>query len=146
MHVAEILARKGPGVSTIEPTNSIKAAIEAMAELRVGALVVSADGSSIDGIFSERDVVRALADQGGELLEAPVSSIMTSLVWTCAPSDTVEQLMSRMTEQRIRHIPVEQDGQLTGIVSIGDVVKWRLTELEDEARHVQDYIQNTGYS
>ncbi len=146
MHVIEILGSKGREVATVRPTDTVASVVERLAEKGIGALVVSIDGGSIDGIVSERDVVRALASEGPALLDAEVSTIMTAQVWTCAASDTVEQLMSRMTEHRIRHLPVEADGVLDGIISIGDVVKSRVTELDEEARHLQGYIQSSGYS
>jgi CBS domain-containing protein len=106
----------------------------------VGALVVSADGRRVDGIVSERDLVRRLAERGALMLSEPVSAVMTAAVRTCTPDDHVDELMRVMTEHRMRHLPVVVDGVLSGIVSIGDVVKWRVTELEDEARHLHDYI------
>lgn len=146
MHVEQILARKGTTVATITPGDSVTAAVEALAQHGVGALVVSTDGSAIDGIVSERDIVRAIARADDDLMNRPVESIMTKSVWTCVPSDSVEDLMGRMTEHRIRHLPVERDGRLAGIISIGDVVKWRVSQLEEEARQLQGYIQNTGYN
>ncbi len=146
MHVTEILARKGTEVATVGPDDPVSTAVAALAEFGVGALIVSADGASIDGIVSERDVVRSIGAEGARILDAPVRSIMTADVRTCAPSDTVAQLMGSMTEHRIRHLPVLDDGRLGGVISIGDVVKWRVSELEDEARHIQDYIQSSGYS
>jgi len=146
VHVAEILASKGSEVATVRPDQTIGQAIDSLAEHRVGALIVSPDGSSIEGILSERDVVRALSGNPSGVLDAPVSTIMTERVLTCGPTETVEQLMGTMTKHRIRHLPVEVDGALGGVVSIGDVVKWRLLELEEEARHVQGYIQSSGYS
>ena len=111
-----------------------------MRERGVGALVVSADGHTIDGILSERDVVRRLAD-GPDVLDLEIRAVMTADVRTCGPTDTVEQLMALMTEHRIRHVPiVDDDGRLGGIVSIGDVVKQRLGELEGENRALFDYI------
>lgn len=146
MHVAQILARKGTSVATVAPSDTVTDAVQLLAEKRLGALVVSADGRSIDGILSERDIVRSLGTEGAGLLDVPVSQIMTAAVRTCAPADTVERLMSLMTEHRIRHLPVEVDGELAGIVSIGDVVKERVTELEDESRQITDYIQSAGYT
>ena len=108
---------------------------------RVGALVVSADGRSVDGIVSERDVVRALHERGAGLLADPVSSVMTAQVHTCVPTAGVEELARTMTEHRVRHVPVVEDGALVGIVSIGDVVKARLDELEEERAQLVDYIQ-----
>lgn len=146
MHVAQILGRKGTSVATVAPTDTVTEAVRLLAEKGLGALVVSADGRSIDGILSERDIVRSLGTEGTNLLDVAVSQIMTASVRTCDPGDTVEKLMSLMTEHRIRHLPVEVDGELAGIVSIGDVVKERVTELEDESRQITDYIQSSGYS
>ncbi len=143
MHVSEILGGKGNAVATI--TGAINVA-EAVAELKghgVGALVVSNDGAGVNGILSERDVVRELASQGAGLLDQPVSSIMTADVLTCTPENTAEELMALMTSHRIRHLPVLVDEKLAGIVSIGDVVKARLTDLEEESRHLQGYIQQS---
>ena len=106
----------------------------------VGALVVSEHGESILGIVSERDVVRQMNDRGAGLLEAPVSSIMTAEVRTCTPDEDVDLLRTNMTEHRFRHVPVVRDGKLVGIVSIGDVVKQRMEEMETEQRALQDYI------
>ncbi|HEY4375898.1 MAG TPA: CBS domain-containing protein, partial [Acidimicrobiales bacterium] len=108
---------------------------------RIGALVVTTDGRSIAGILSERDIVRHLAERGGDGLADAVAAAMTSTVRTCGPADTVEDLMEVMTEHRIRHLPVIIDGDLAGIISIGDVVKHRVEALEEERRHLTDYIQ-----
>ena len=106
----------------------------------IGALVVSSDGAHIDGIVSERDIVRGLAERHGALLDEPVEWIMTSTVFTCSPDDDTETLMAAMTDRRIRHVPVLDDGVLAGIVSIGDVVKHRITELEKDRKELVEYI------
>ncbi len=140
MRVATILEEKGSNVATISGEATLA---EAAGELRlrgVGALVVSVDGASIDGIVSERDIVRRLAERGSQALEEAVSEIMSSEVRTCEPSDTCDDLMRVMTEFRMRHLPVLVDGSLGGIVSIGDVVKHRVGELEAEAEALHDYI------
>jgi CBS domain-containing protein len=127
-------------VATIDSTATLA---EAAAELRlrgVGALVVSRDGRTIEGIISERDIVRRLAERGDHALRELVGTVMTAQVRTCAPTDTSEDLMRVMTDHRTRHLPVVVDGALSGIVSIGDIVKARLTELEQEARTLHDYI------
>lgn len=143
MQVAEILKKKGNAVTTVEPTATVGAACDLLRTHRIGALVVSADGSSIDGIVSERDVVRALGpDTPPDLLDRPCHDIMTAEVYTCSPADRVEHLMSMMTEKRIRHLPVEINDELGGIISIGDVVKFRLSELEEEKGLLEDYIQH----
>jgi CBS domain-containing protein len=140
MRVSGILADKGDDVATITSTATLAEVAGQLRERGVGALVVSDDGHSIDGIVSERDVVLQLAADGASALGMPVARVMSSEVRTCEPEDKAEDLMRRMTEHRSRHFPVVVDGALAGIVSIGDVVKWRVTELEDETRHLHDYI------
>jgi CBS domain-containing protein len=141
MHIRQLLRRKGGDVATVDATASVSTALALLVERRVGALVVSADGRRVDGIVSERDVVRALHERGAGLLAEPVSSVMTAEVHTCLPAAGVEELARTMTEHRVRHVPVVQDGALVGIVSIGDVVKARLDELEDERAQLVGYIQ-----
>lgn len=146
MHVTEILARKGTDVVTVAPDDTIGHAADVLAERRFGALVVSTGDGRIEGILSERDLVRGLSQFPDSLRQQPVSALMTAPVKTCGGGDTTEQLMERMTEHRIRHLPVEQDGRLAGMISIGDVVKARVGELEDEARHLEGYISGAGYA
>ena len=141
MQVHGIIERKGDRVVTVSPEDPVRAAVLALSENGFGALVVSSNGSSIDGIISERDVVRQLGREGTSVLEHRVKDIMTSPVKTCGPDDTVADLMTRMTEHRIRHLPVQIDGVLSGMISIGDVVKWRVTELEQEMGHLENYIR-----
>ncbi len=141
MQVQGIIERKGDRVVTVSPEDPVRAVVLALSEHGFGALVVSSNGSSIDGIVSERDVVRQLGRDGVAVLEHLVKDIMTSPVMTCAPGDSVTDLMSRMTEHRIRHLPVEVDGVLAGMISIGDVVKCRVTELEQEMGHLENYIR-----
>ena len=141
MHICQLLRRKEVGVATVDATASVRTALALLAEHGVGALVVSADGRSVDGIVSERDVVRALHDRGAGLLADPVSSVMTAQVHTCVPGAGVEELARTMTQHRVRHVPVVEGGALVGIVSIGDVVKARLYELEEERAQLVDYIQ-----
>jgi len=142
MNVQSILSVKGSSVATIEPEATLATATASLRDHGVGALVVSRDGSAIDGILSERDVVRALAAHGGSTLGRDVSSAMSGHVVTCAMSDSVDQLMAMMTERRIRHLPVcDADGALVGIISIGDVVKARLAQLKAENDQLYDYIQ-----
>jgi len=141
MHIRQLLRRKGSDVATVEANASVRTALALLAEHRVGALVVSADGRSVDGIVSERDVVRALHERGAGLLAEPVSTVMTAQVHTCVPDAGVEELARTMTEHRVRHVPVVHGGELVGIVSIGDVVKARLDELEEERAQLVDYIQ-----
>lgn len=142
MQVAEIIRNKGADVATVAPDVTVAVAVETLREWKVGALVVTTDGSAIAGILSERDIVRALGGPKRTLLDQTVASIMTADVITCTPEDRVEELMSLMTERRIRHLPVVVDGSLGGIISIGDVVKSRLTELENEAKVIEEYIQH----
>lgn len=142
MQVADLLRGKGSDVATVAPTDSVGQVVEALRTHNIGAVVVSTDGSSINGIVSERDIVRALSGNPAVLLDLTVTEIMTADVYTCSTTDRVEHLMSLMTEKRIRHLPVEIDGSLKGIISIGDVVKCRLSELETEARAMTDYIQH----
>jgi CBS domain-containing protein len=142
MNVQSILSVKGTEVATIEPEASLADAVAMLRDRGFGALVVSSDGASIDGIVSERDVVRALAGHGASTLGRAVSSCMSGNVLTCTVSDTIDQLMVMMTERRIRHLPVRTDeGHVGGMVSIGDVVKFRLQELERENNQLHDYIQ-----
>jgi len=140
MNVETILRNKGNWVATIRPDATIADAVDMLHRERIGAIVVSEDGYSVDGILSERDVVNALADSGGALLARKVDDIMTRNVVTCEPSDTVGGLMAEMTNRRIRHFPVVADGRLCGIVSIGDLVKNRLDEVEFEAQSLRSFI------
>ena len=140
MNVETILRNKGGWVATIRPGSTIAEAVETLNRERIGAIVVSADGESVDGILSERDIVIALADGGAELLSRGVDEIMTRNVVTCAPGDTVQELMAEMTNRRMRHLPVVSNGRLCGIVSIGDLVKNRLDEVEFEAKSLRSFI------
>jgi CBS domain-containing protein len=140
MNVETILRDKGDWVATIRPDATIAAAIDMLNRERVGALVISADGAAVAGVLSERDIVRALGRFGDDLLSRPVDEIMTRDVITCEPGDTVGELMSEMTNRRIRHLPVVVEGRLRGIVSIGDVVKNRLDEVEFEASSLRSFI------
>jgi CBS domain-containing protein len=142
MNVQAILNRKGTAVATTGPDATLAQATASLRDHGVGALVVSANGRTIDGILSERDVVRALAAHGGSTLGRQVSSAMSANVVVCQPDDTVDQLMAMMTDRRIRHLPVlDTSGEIAGIISIGDVVKARLGELELENNQLHDYIQ-----
>lgn len=140
MRIAEILRSKGAEVATAQPQDTVADLLVALKQYNIGAMVVADGERAVAGIVSERDVVRRLADRGADLLERPVSDIMTALVVTCTPEDTVDDLTVLMTERRIRHVPVIEDGELAGIVSIGDVVKSRISQLEDDRRHLEDYI------
>lgn len=140
MKVRGILDAKGRDVVTIRPDATVATAVHRLALERVGALVVSEDGVRIAGILSERDIVGALAGEGADLLSTGrrVADLMTRHVVTCGPDDTVKQLMAEMTRRRIRHLPVVEGGRIAGIVSIGDVVKSRLGEVEMEATVLRD--------
>ncbi len=141
MNVRSILAQKGSEVATVTPTSSLAEAAAALRDHRVGALVVSDDGKRLLGIVSERDVVRAIAAHGAGALGRTVQSAMSADVVTCHEADSVEHLMVEMTERRIRHLPVvDADGHLDGIISIGDVVKGRLGQLQDENQALTDYM------
>ncbi|AEV74778.1 putative signal-transduction protein containing cAMP-binding and CBS domains [Mycolicibacterium rhodesiae NBB3] len=139
MRIADVLRNKGASVATITPETSVSGLLTELSVHNIGAMVVvSPDG--VIGIVSERDVVRALQTRGAELLRMPVSEIMTTFVATCTPNDTVDSLSALMTTKRVRHIPVMENGRLTGIVSIGDVVKTRMEELEAQQEQLQAYI------
>ncbi len=140
MRVSSILSVKGATVATTAPNAPLTEAINELRVRGVGALVVSTDGRQIEGILSEREIVRRLAERGEAIIHEPVEAAMSTEVVTCQPDDDLEQLARRMTETRCRHLPVVVDGELVGIVSIGDVVKARLSQLEDETRRMHDYI------
>jgi CBS domain-containing protein len=140
MNVESILRNKGGNVITVRPEVKVVAAIALLRRHGIGALVVSKDGASVDGILSERDIVHALADHGEQALGREVAQLMVRRVVTCKPGDTVADLMALMTERRIRHLPVVEGGVLTGIISIGDVVKNRLDEVESEATSMREFI------
>src|SRR5690606_26918806 len=126
MRISDVLRGKGADVVTVKPDSDVRTLLGVLAEHGIGAVVVSVDGRSIDGIVSERDIVRALAARGASILSEPVSEIMTTEVETCGPDANIEELMRTMTQGRFRHVPVVVDGALAGIVSIGDVVKRRV--------------------
>jgi len=142
MRISDILRSKGTAVSTVRPDATVRHLLAALAEHNIGALVVSEDGESIVGIVSERDVVRQMHERGAGLLEASVSSIMTADVRTCTPDEDVDILRATMTDHRIRHVPVVGEGKLVGLVSIGDVVKSTISELETQREHLVGYIQS----
>ncbi|MEP9383736.1 CBS domain-containing protein [Nocardioides sp. KR10-350] len=143
MHIEEILARKArPDVVTIGPDETVRTLLGVLASHGIGACVVSPDGSRLAGIVSERDVVRRLHTDES-LLDLEVGEIMTPAVVTCGPEATVDELMTIMTERRIRHVPVLRDGVLAGIVSIGDLVKHRIDELAFERDQLEAYVHQT---
>ena len=140
MNVEAILRTKGRGVETVRPDATVMQVAEQLAVRRIGALVVSADGAKVDGIVSERDIIRTLAREGASVLDWPVSRIMIEDVVTVSGKDEVADILTTMTERRFRHLPVIEDGALAGLVSIGDAVKHRIEEAEFEARTMRDYI------
>ena len=141
MTVKTILSRKGTEVLTIEPTATLATAVKMLAQRRIGALVVTGPGHRIVGIISERDIVRVLDAHGTTVLDRPVAEVMTRKVVTCSLSETIAEIMERMTAGKFRHVPVVEQGRLVGIVSIGDVVKARLEDLEREQDALRDYIR-----
>ena len=140
MYVADILKTKGTKVITITPDAGIELVARRLRMERIGALVVSATGATVDGIISERDVAHGLAEHGAEVLSRTAADLMTKSIVTCSPTDTIAQVAKTMTDRRIRHMPVIHGGKLVGIISIGDVVKFRLDELQLEANVMRDYI------
>ncbi|PKQ24733.1 MAG: histidine kinase [Actinobacteria bacterium HGW-Actinobacteria-5] len=140
MKIEDIIRNKGADVVTIAPAATVAELVELLGRNNIGAVVVSEDGATISGIVSERDVVRHLADGTG-VLSQPVSAIMTANVKTCTPEDSLEATGHTMTYSRIRHLPVVgEDGKLAAIVSIGDVVKYRIDQLTDERNHLLEYL------
>lgn len=145
VQVGAILERKGSDVVTVASQTTLADAARRLAEHGIGALVVSDDGRVLAGIVSERDIVRRLAAAGADCLRQTVGEVMSSPVTTCTRATTTDELMSLMTESRIRHVPVVEDGQLVGIVSIGDVVKSRIDELEIQSEALREYVTGSGY-
>ncbi|MGH3491932.1 MAG: CBS domain-containing protein [Sciscionella sp.] len=139
MRIADVLAIKGAAVITVASATTVTQLLDALAQHNIGAVLVS-DGERLQGIVSERDVVRALHERGPATLNAPVHTIMADDVVTCAAQDTVDAVMTTMTERRIRHLPVMQDGSVIGIVSIGDVVKNHVAQLESDREQLESYI------
>ncbi len=140
MNVKGILDEKGREVVTLGPDETLADAMRVLAEHGIGALVVTKGGSRIAGILSERDIVRAIAQNGAEALQTPIASVMTAKVKVCHENNTINEVMEIMTRGRFRHLPVEKNGALDGIVSIGDVVKRRIEEIEREAEDIRSYI------
>ncbi|GIL02636.1 MAG: signal transduction protein [Alphaproteobacteria bacterium] len=139
MKVAKVLEVKGSKVATVHPDELIETLSHRFRALRIGAFVVSSDGATVEGIISERDLVYGLAEHGGEMLNRKVAELMTRSVLTCTRESSIADLMKLMTVKRVRHVPVVENGQLVGIVSIGDVVKHRLEEAQLEADVMRDY-------
>ena len=143
MRISEVLAGKAiPGVITINPESTVRDLLALLAEHNVGAVIVSPDGTEVGGMVSERDVVRRLNEEDA-ILDGPVSNIMTSVVHTCDTTHPIEELMQVMTEHRVRHVPVITDGKLAGMISIGDVVKARIANLEFERDQLGNYLYQT---
>ncbi len=140
MIVAHILNQKGRDVATISPDKTLGDVVAALGSRKIGALVVAESDRRILGIVSERDVVKVLAKSGAAALAEPVVSHMTAKVVSCAPDDSIDMVMQEMTKGRFRHMPVEHEGKLSGIISIGDVVKFRLDQLAAESQALRDYI------
>lgn len=140
MYVESVLKSKGAQVVTAKPDASVEDVARLLDEAKIGAVVISADDVRVSGILSERDIVAAIAAKGPAALELPTSALMTRDVVTCKPEDHIAELMVTMTEKRIRHLPVLIDGSLAGIISIGDVVRCRVQEIEAEAEALRTYV------
>ena len=143
MNVTAILKQKGRAVTTAAPTVTLLEVANKLAAKRIGAIVVVGPRGDVAGIISERDIIRALSQGGPECLSQPVSETMTRQVVTCQETDTLDELMAMMTARRFRHLPVVTDGALVGIISIGDVVKHHVAEVEMEATAMRDYITHS---
>jgi CBS domain-containing protein len=143
MNVAAILKQKGRAVTTTGPNTSLLDVVKKLAAKRIGAIVIVGSKGEVAGIISERDVIRVLAEMGPQCLTRPVSEAMTQQVVTCQETDTLDELMAMMTARRFRHLPVVTDGALVGIVSIGDVVKHHVAEVEMEATAMREYIAHS---
>ena len=140
MTVRAILDSKGHQIQSVEPGTKLSAAIKMLAEKKIGA-VLAMERGRIEGILSERDIVRVLGERGASVLDEPVSAVMTHKVISCKPSDTVGAIMEMMTLGKFRHLPVIDEGRVVGLISIGDIVKWRVREYEQEQEALRDYIK-----
>ena len=140
MTVRAILDSKGHHIQSVEPQTRLADAIKILADRKIGA-VLAMDRGRIEGILSERDIVRVLGERGAAVLDEPVSAVMTRKVISCKPSDTVSVIMEIMTLGKFRHLPVVDDGRVVGLISIGDIVKWRVREYETEQEALRDYIK-----
>lgn len=140
MTVRSILNTKGHQIMSVEPDAKMSAAIKLLGEKKIGAVLVMSQ-SRLEGILSERDIVRVLGERGAAVLEEPVSSVMTRKVVTCKETDTVAEIMEMMTTGKFRHLPVVDNGKVAGLISIGDIVKWRVREYETEQEALRDYIK-----
>lgn len=140
MIISNILKVKGRGVSTARPDDTVQEIANRLAQRKIGAIVIVGDGGVVSGIISERDLIRVIAQHGAKALQLPVSEVMTHSVVTCTEATTVDEIMELMTQRRFRHIPVIEDGALVGIVSIGDVVKHHVAEVELEVSAMRGYF------
>ncbi len=140
MTVRAILDTKGHQIESVEPDARLSAAIRTLAERKIGAVLVLSQGR-IEGILSERDIVRALGERGAAVLDEPVSAVMTRKVVSCEQADTVAAIMEMMTSGKFRHLPVVEDDRVVGLISIGDIVKWRVGEYEAEQEALREYIK-----
>ena len=140
MTVKAILSRKGRDVVTIAPTAQLSEAVKLLADRRIGAVIVTGAEGRVAGILSERDIVRSLGERGPAALQENVATVMTRKVSTCSEADTIALIMERMTAGKFRHMPVVEQGRLVGVISIGDVVKWRVEEIEGESNALREYI------
>src|ERR1700681_1616649 len=140
MTVRAMLDSKGHHITGGEPAAKLSAAIKILADKKIGAVLVMSNGG-IEGILSERDIVRVLGERGAAVLDEPVSAVMTRKVVSCRESDTVSAIMEMMTLGKFRHLPVVEDGKVVGLISIGDIVKWRVREFENEQEALRDYIK-----
>ena len=140
MTVKAILSRKGRDVVTIAPTANLSEAVALLADKRIGAVIVTGADDRVAGILSERDIVRALGERGADALGDNIAAVMTRKVTTCAEADTISVIMERMTTGKFRHMPVVEQGRLAGVISIGDVVKFRVEEIERETDALREYI------
>jgi len=141
MTVRAILDTKGHHVESVQPGAKLSTAVKLLGEKKIGAVLVLNMADRIDGILSERDIVRVLSERGAAVLDEPISNVMTRKVVSCRQSDTVSAIMEMMTLGKFRHLPVVEDGKLVGLISIGDVVKWRVQEYEREQEALRDYIK-----
>jgi CBS domain-containing protein len=140
MTVKAILSRKGSDIVTIAPTANLSEAVKLLAQRRIGAVIVTGADNRVAGILSERDIVRALGERGADALGDNIAAVMTRKVTTCVEADTVSDIMERMTTGKFRHVPVVEQGRLAGVISIGDVVKFRVEEIERESDALREYI------
>jgi CBS domain-containing protein len=141
MTVRAILDTKGHHVESVQPGAKLSTAVKILAEKKIGAVLVLNVAERIEGILSERDIVRVLGERGAAVLDEPISNVMTRKVVSCRQSDTVSAIMEMMTLGKFRHLPVVEDGRVVGLISIGDIVKWRVQEYEREQEALRDYIK-----